>query len=109
MKRPHTGPLTSLPYSESPWPAPPLVPTARAPIAKLIGIVAVMGLLAAGYCFPYAGGLGLAANHEASKFLDQPVQPDRDPTTAEDHPVRADGHTVIAELFQEDRQPRPAQ
>jgi membrane peptidoglycan carboxypeptidase len=85
----------------------PARPNRALTIAKLIGIVAAMGLLAAGVLLPYVGGLGLAANHEASKFLDQPCNLVETPPPQKTILYASDGHTVIAELFQEDRQPVP--
>ena len=87
--------------------ASPARPNRASTIAKLTGIVAIMGLLAAGVLLPYAGGLGLAANHEASKFLDQPCNLIETPPPQKTILYARDGHTVIAELFQEDRQPVP--
>jgi membrane peptidoglycan carboxypeptidase len=85
----------------------PARPNRALTIAKLIGIVAAMGLLAAGVLLPYVGGLGLAANHEASKFLDQPCNLVETPPPQKTILYASDHHTVIAELFQEDRQPVP--
>ena len=85
----------------------PARPNRALTIAKLIGIVAAMGLLAAGVLLPYVGGLGLAANHEASKFLDQPCNLVETPPPQKTILYASDNHTVIAELFQEDRQPVP--
>jgi membrane peptidoglycan carboxypeptidase len=85
----------------------PARPNRALTIAKLIGIVAAMGLLAAGVLLPYVGGLGLATNHEASKFLDQPCNLVETPPPQKTIVYARDGKTVIAELFQEDRQPVP--
>jgi len=64
-------------------------------------------ILTAGLLLPYVGGLGLAARHESSKFLDTPcnlqeTQPPRKTTL-----VAKDGKTVIATLFTQDRVPIP--
>lgn len=85
----------------------PARPNRALTIAKLIGVVAAMGLLAAGVLLPYVGGLGLATNHEASKFLDQPCNLVETPPPQKTILYARDGKTVIAELFQEDRQPVP--
>jgi membrane peptidoglycan carboxypeptidase len=85
----------------------PARPDPALTIAKLTGIVALLGVLAAGVLLPYVGGLGLAANHEASKFLDQPCNLVETPPPQKTIVYARDGKTVIAELFQEDRQPVP--
>jgi membrane peptidoglycan carboxypeptidase len=81
----------------NPWPT----------IGKLIAAVFATGILAAGLMLPYVGGLGLAARHEAAKFLDttcnlQETQPPQKTTL-----YANDGRTVIATLFSQDRQPVP--
>jgi len=79
----------------SPWPT----------IGKLIGALVAAGILGAGLLLPYVGGLGLAARHEAAKFLDtscnlQETKPPQATTF-----YANDGKTVIARLFTQDRQP----
>jgi membrane peptidoglycan carboxypeptidase len=76
-------------------------------MAKLAGTVVVCGVLAAGVALPVVGGIGLAARHEADKFLNttcnlQETQPP-EPSTI----YANDGKTVIARLFLQDRQPVP--
>ncbi|MDP9118305.1 MAG: penicillin-binding protein [Actinomycetota bacterium] len=78
-----------------PWPT----------IGKLFGALVATGILAAGLLLPYIGGLGLAARHEAAKFLDtscnlQETQPPQASTI-----YANDGTTVIARIFTQDRQP----
>jgi membrane peptidoglycan carboxypeptidase len=78
-----------------PWPT----------IGKLVAALLATGILTAGLLLPYVGGLGLAARHEAGKFLDttcnlvEAAPPE--PTTL----YASDGKTVIARLFTQDRQP----
>ncbi|MCW2497003.1 transglycosylase domain-containing protein [Jatrophihabitans sp.] len=74
-------------------------------LAKLVGTIVVAGVLAAGVALPLVGGVGLAARHEADKFLNtacnlQETQPP-EPSTI----YARDGQTVIARLFTQDRQP----
>lgn len=74
-------------------------------LAKLAGTIVVCGVLAAGVALPVVGGIGLAARHEADKFLNttcnlQETQPP-EPSTI----YANDGKTVIARLFLQDRQP----
>ena len=64
-------------------------------------------MLAAGIALPVVGGVGLAARHEADKFLNttcnlQETSPP-EPSTI----YANDGKTVIARLFTQDRQPVP--
>ena len=74
-------------------------------LAKLAGSVVVFAVLAAGIALPVVGGIGLAARHEADKFLNttcnlEETQPP-EPTTI----YASDAKTVIARLFLQDRQP----
>jgi membrane peptidoglycan carboxypeptidase len=85
------------PSGQIPWPT----------LGKLAGVLVMTGVLAAGLLLPYVGGLGLAARHEATKFLDtscnlQESQPPRKTTL-----YARDGKTVIATLFSQDRVPVP--
>ena len=70
---------------------------------KLLAALVAAGVLVAGVLLPYVGGLGLAARHEAAKFLDTTcnlteTQPPQKTTLYAD-----DGKTVIATLFSQDR------
>ena len=81
----------------NPWPT----------IGKLIAALVAVGILTAGLLLPYVGGLGLAASHEADKFLNtacnlQETRPPQKTTLTAN-----DGRTVIATLFSQDRQPVP--
>ena len=76
-------------------------------LAKLAGTLVVSAVLAAGIALPVVGGIGLAARHEADKFLNttcnlQETSPP-EPSTI----YASDGTTVIARLFTQDRQPIP--
>src|SRR5207302_4992859 len=76
-------------------------------VGRLALALLAASILTAGLLLPYVGGLGLAARHEASKFLDTPcnlqeTQPPRKTTL-----LANDGKTVIATLFTQDRQPIP--
>jgi membrane peptidoglycan carboxypeptidase len=76
-------------------------------LIKLLGIMLVTGVLGAGVLLPYVGGLGFAADREASKFLDESCSLSETPPPQKTIVYARDGHTVIAELFKEDRQPVP--
>ncbi len=76
-------------------------------ILKLVGILAVVGLLFAGLLLPYVGGLGLVAKSEGSKFLDQPCALTETPPPLKTTIYARDGKTAIASLFTQDRQPIP--
>ncbi|MDT4936805.1 MAG: hypothetical protein QOG80_476, partial [Pseudonocardiales bacterium] len=87
--------MAGIPGNSTPWPV----------IGKLALALLATGILTAGLLLPYVGGLGLAARHEASKFLDTAcnlteTQPPRKTTL-----FANDGKTVIATLFTQDRQP----
>ena len=80
-------------------------PSRGTTIAKLVGVLVVAGLLAAGFALPFVGGAGLVARHEASRFLNtscnlQETQPPQKTTL-----YARDGKTVIATLFSQDRVP----
>ncbi|HLY32972.1 MAG TPA: transglycosylase domain-containing protein [Jatrophihabitantaceae bacterium] len=76
-------------------------------VGRLAVVLLAASILTVGLALPYVGGLGLAARHEASKFLNTPcnlqeTQPPRKTTL-----FANDGKTVIATLFTQDRQPIP--
>jgi membrane peptidoglycan carboxypeptidase len=83
--------------NSSPWPT----------IGKLVAALAATGILATGFMLPYVGGLGLAARHEAAKFLDTPCNLQETPPPQKTTVYASDGTTVIATLFSQDRQPVP--
>lgn len=84
MQRPH-----------SPWPT----------IGKLVAALVAAGVLTAGLLLPYVGGLGLAARHEATKFLDTACNLQETPPPQKTTLYARDGKTVIATLFSQDRVP----
>lgn len=74
-------------------------------LLKLLGLLLVTGVLAAGVMLPYVGGLGLAADKEADKFLNGSCTLNEAPPPQKTIVYARDGQTVLAELFKEDRQP----
>jgi membrane peptidoglycan carboxypeptidase len=83
----------------------PTRPEPMQTVAKLVGVLLVVGILAAGLLLPYIGGLGLVAGKAAGKFLDttcnwhDSAPPQKTTVYASDH------RTVIATLFSQDRVP----
>jgi membrane peptidoglycan carboxypeptidase len=72
-------------------------------LAKLAGLIVIVGVLAAGLLLPYVGGAGLAAKAGADKFLDtkctlKPLAPQQTSTM-----YASDGKTVIATFFDQNR------
>jgi membrane peptidoglycan carboxypeptidase len=80
-----------------PWPT----------LGKLFLALLATGILAAGLLLPYVGGLGLAARHEASKFLDTTCNLQETPPPRKTTLYASDGKTELATLFVQDRQPVP--
>lgn len=76
-------------------------------VGKLIAALVAAGVLVAGLLLPYVGGLGLAARHEASKFLNTQCNLTESPPPRKTTLYARDGKTVIATLFKEDRVPIP--
>jgi membrane peptidoglycan carboxypeptidase len=85
------------PEQSIPWPT----------IGKLVATLVAAGVLVAGIALPYVGGLGLAARHEASKFLNTACNLTETPPPQKTTIVARDGHTVIATIFSQDRVPVP--
>jgi membrane peptidoglycan carboxypeptidase len=81
----------------NPWPT----------IAKLVTALVATGILTAGLLLPYVGGLGLAARHEADKFLTTPCNLRESKPPQKTVLYASDGRTKIAELFSQDRIPVP--
>ncbi|MDT4921279.1 MAG: hypothetical protein QOI15_2181 [Pseudonocardiales bacterium] len=83
----------------------PTRPDPRITLLKLIGVLVVAGILAAGVALPYIGGIGFVAGKAAGKFIDTPCKwhdtlpPQRTTVYARDR------RTVIATLFSQDRVP----
>jgi membrane peptidoglycan carboxypeptidase len=89
---PGTGPGTPFPWHT---------------VGRLALALLATGILGAGLLLPYVGGLGLAARHEASKFLDTPCNLQESPPPRTTTLLASDGKTVIANLFVQDRDPVP--
>ena len=83
----------------------PTRPDPRTTIAKLIGVLIVAGILAAGVALPYVGGLGFVAGKAAGKFLDTPCNWHDTAPPQRTTVYARDGKTVIATLFSQDRVP----
>ncbi len=74
-------------------------------LGKLIAALVATGVLSAGLLLPYIGGLGLAAGHEAGKFLDTSCNLQESKPPQKTTMYAKDGKTVIATLFSQDRVP----
>lgn len=82
-------------------------PSPWSTIGRLCLALLAFAVLTAGLLLPYVGGLGLAAGHEADKFLDtncslKETQPPQRTTL-----FANDGKTVLATLFSQNRVPVP--
>lgn len=73
-------------------------------LGKLSGLVAIVGVLAAGVALPYVGGAGLATKAGADKFLDTQCNLTEEPVQQKTTMYANDGTTVIATLFDQNRQ-----
>ena len=101
------GAAPGRPYPGISWPA-SSTPRARgARSASYASRWRCSGLLAAGLMLPYVGGLGLAAGHEADKFLEHHLQAHETQPPQKTTLYASDGKTVIATLFNQDRVPVP--
>jgi membrane peptidoglycan carboxypeptidase len=78
--------------------------TVLANLAKLAGLVVLVGVLAAGLLLPYVGGAGLAAKAGADKFLNTSCSLKEEPVQQKTTLLASDGKTVIATLFDQNRQ-----
>ena len=76
-------------------------------LGRLLVVLLAAGVLTAGLLLPYVGGLGLAARHEAQKFIDTSCNLQELPPPQKTTLFASDGKTVIATLFTQDRQPVP--
>ena len=76
-------------------------------LAKLIGVLVVTGVLAAGVVLPYVGGIGLEAKHVADQFLSKTCNLVETPPPQKTEVYARDGKTLIATIFKQDRQPVP--
>ncbi|MGH8959962.1 MAG: penicillin-binding protein [Jatrophihabitantaceae bacterium] len=89
--------MAGTPGSPNPWPT----------VGKLVAALVAAGVLVAGVALPYVGGLGLAARHEATKFLNTSCNLTESKPPEKSTVVARDGHTVIATIFSQDRVPVP--
>jgi membrane peptidoglycan carboxypeptidase len=72
-------------------------------LAKLIGLIVVLGVLAAGFLVPYVGGAGLGAKAAADKFLNASCNLKEEPVQQKTTLLASDGKTVIASFFDQNR------
>ena len=76
-------------------------------LAQLVGLLTIAGVLAAGFLLPYIGGSGLAAKSLANKFLTTVCNLTEEPVQQKTTMYASDGKTVIATLFDQNRQVIP--
>ncbi|HEU5271104.1 MAG TPA: transglycosylase domain-containing protein, partial [Jatrophihabitans sp.] len=76
-------------------------------LSQLVGLLAIAGVLAAGFLLPYIGGTGLAAKSLANKFLNTVCNLTEEPVQQKTTMYASDGKTVIATLFDQNRQVIP--
>ena len=73
-------------------------------LAKLAALIVITGVLAAGVLLPYVGGIGIAAKSGADKFLNTSCSLTEEPVQQKTTLMASDGKTVIATLFDQNRQ-----
>src|ERR1700712_922404 len=78
--------------------------TVLSKLGRLIGLLVIVGVLAAGFLLPYIGGAGLAAKAGADKFLGTQCNLTEEPVQQRTTIYASDGKTVIATLFDQNRQ-----
>jgi membrane peptidoglycan carboxypeptidase len=76
-------------------------------LIQLIGLLVIAGVLAAGFLLPYIGGAGLVAKSGADKFLNTSCNLTEEPVQQKTTMYASDGKTVIATLFDQNRQVIP--
>jgi membrane peptidoglycan carboxypeptidase len=76
-------------------------------LTKLVGTLAVAGVLGAGVLLPLVGGVGLAGKHLADKFLNTSCNLAETAPPQKTQVYASDGKTLIATIFKQDRQPIP--
>jgi membrane peptidoglycan carboxypeptidase len=76
----------------------------RSTLLKLASLLALMGVLAAGFVLPYVGGVGLATRSAANDFLDTPCDVSVSVPRQTTRVLANDGKTLLANLFTENRQ-----
>ena len=78
--------------------------TVLSKLGKLAGLLVIVGVLSAGLLLPYVGGAGLAAKAGADKFLGTQCNLTEEPVQQRTTMFANDGKTVIATLFDQNRQ-----
>lgn len=81
--------------------------TVLSKLGRLIALLVIVGVLAAGFLLPYIGGAGLAAKAGADKFLGTQCNLTEEPVQQRTTIYANDGKTVIATLFDQNRQVVP--
>ncbi|MDQ1739622.1 MAG: hypothetical protein QOE53_1274 [Pseudonocardiales bacterium] len=81
--------------------------TVLSKLGRLIALLVIVGVLAAGFLLPYIGGLGLAAKAGSDKFLGTQCNLTEEPVQQRTTIYANDGKTVIATLFDQNRQVVP--
>jgi membrane peptidoglycan carboxypeptidase len=81
--------------------------TVLSKLGRLVGLLVILGVLAAGLVLPYVGGAGLAAKAGADKFLGTQCNLTEEPVQQRTTIYANDGKTVIATLFDQNRQAVP--
>src|SRR3954454_24903441 len=76
-------------------------------LVKLVGAIGLAGLLVAAMAFPIVGGFGYAAGTVADDFLGMPCDVALAPGHQTTKILASDGKTVIAALFDQNRQDVP--
>ena len=76
-------------------------------LLKLIGVLTVAGVLASGFLLPYVIGAGIATRNEADKFLNTECTLKETPIQQKTTIYASDGKTVLARLFDQNRQVIP--
>jgi membrane peptidoglycan carboxypeptidase len=78
--------------------------TVLSKLIQLAGLLVIVGVLAAGFLLPYIGGMSLAAKAGADKFLGTQCNLTEEPVQQRTTMYANDGKTVIATLFDQNRQ-----
>jgi membrane peptidoglycan carboxypeptidase len=81
--------------------------TVLSKLSQLVALLVIVGVLAAGLLLPYIGGAGLAAKAGADKFLNTTCNLTEEPVQQKTTMYASDGKTVIATLFDQNRQVIP--
>lgn len=72
-------------------------------VLKLLGVLVVAGVLAAGVLLPYVGGVGLVARSGTDKFLNTTCDLQEQALEQKTSLYARDGKTLIAQLFADNR------